>query len=92
MTWHQITQHEFISEMVTLGVRYRPNFFPNGAWRQHGSILSAYDGNVLVGQFDSATGKGFVSRGKQTGARDTSNLIRYRFRLGRPLRHCQFLR
>ena len=59
---------DFVEKMVTLGVRYKPGFFPNGAWRQHGSILSAYVGNVLVGQFDSATGEGFVSRGKQTGA------------------------
>ena len=59
MTWQNISQHDFIAQMVTLGVRYTPGFFPAGAWKQNGSILSAYVGNVLVGQYDCATGKGW---------------------------------
>ncbi len=59
MKWQNMTKNEFIAKMVTLGVRYKPGFFPNGAWKQGGCILSAYAGNVLVGQYDSATGKGW---------------------------------
>ena len=54
-----MTKIEFVEKMVSLGVRYKPGFFPNGAWKQDGSILSAYFGNVLVGQFDCATGQGW---------------------------------
>ena len=56
----EMTQQEFIAKMVTIGVRYKKGYFPAGAWRQEGSILSAYVGNVLVGQYDSATGRGFL--------------------------------
>jgi len=54
---------EFIEKMVSLGVRYKPGFFPAGAWKQDGSILSAYAGNVLVGQYDCATGQGWCLKG-----------------------------
>ena len=55
-----MTKIEFIEKMIALGVRYQtPGIFPNGAWKQQGSILSAYAGNVLVGQYDCATGQGW---------------------------------
>jgi len=54
-----MTKIEFVEKMVSIGVRYKPGFFPNGAWKQQGSILSAYVGNVLVGQYDCATGQGW---------------------------------
>ena len=60
MNWHKMSQNEFVVKMVSLGVRYKPGFFPNGAWKQEGSILSAYVKNVLAGQYDSATGKGWT--------------------------------
>ena len=62
-----MTQREFIEKMVSLGVRYKPGFFPNGAWKQHGSILSAYAGKVLLGQYDCATGKGWYQEGGEQG-------------------------
>ncbi len=54
-----MTQSEFIEKMVSLGIRYKPGFFPSGAWKQQGSILSAYAGKALVGQYDCATGTGW---------------------------------
>lgn len=50
-----MSKQEFIAKMVVLGVRV---YFPAGAWKQEGSILSAYIGNVLVGQYDDSTWKG----------------------------------
>ena len=58
--WIEMSKDEFITKMVTLGVKYREGLFPNGAWKQEGSVLSAYIGNVLVGQYDEATGRGWV--------------------------------
>ena len=63
MNWHSMTQSEFIEKMVALEVRYKPGFFPSGAWTQQGSVLSAYAGKVLVGQYDSTTGKGWYQKG-----------------------------
>ena len=63
MNWHSMTNIEFVEKMVARGVRYKPGFFPSGAWRQQGSILSAYAGKVLVGQYDSATGNGWYQEG-----------------------------
>ena len=53
-----MTQSEFIEKMVAIGVRYKPGFFPSGAWKQQGSVLSAYAGKVIVGQYNCATGQG----------------------------------
>lgn len=53
----EMSKQEFIAKMVTLGVRHKDGYFPRGSWRQNGSILSAYIGNVLAGQYDEATGK-----------------------------------
>ncbi len=58
-----MTKIEFVEKMVALGVRYKPGYFPSGAWKQQGCILSAYAGKVLVGQYDSATGKGWHLEG-----------------------------
>jgi len=58
MEWIQMSKDDFVAKMVTLGVRYRPGFFPAGSWQQEGSVLSAYVEGVLVGQYDEATGKG----------------------------------
>ncbi len=57
MNWHTMSKIEFVEKMASIGVRYKPGFFPSGAWKQQGSILSAYVGNVLVGQYDCATGQ-----------------------------------
>ena len=59
MEWIQMSKDEFITKMVTLGVKYKTGLFPNGAWKQEGSVLSAYAGGILVGQYDEATGKGW---------------------------------
>ena len=61
--WIEMSQQDFVAKMVTLGVKYRQGLFPDGAWKQEGSVLNAYlgsksSGRVLVGQYDSATGKG----------------------------------
>jgi len=58
MDWIEMSKDEFITKMVTLGVKYREGLFPNGAWRQEGSVLSAYRGGIIVGQYDEATGRG----------------------------------
>jgi len=55
-----MSKAEFITKMVTLGVKYREGLFPNGSWKQEGSILSAYAGKVLVGQYDEVTGRGVI--------------------------------
>ena len=59
MEWIQMSKHDFVEKMVALGVKYKPGLFPAGAWQQEGSVLSAYAGGVLVGQYDEATGKGW---------------------------------
>jgi hypothetical protein len=63
MNWHTMSKNEFVEKMVALDVRYKPRFFPSGAWRQNGSVLSAYDGKVIVGQYDCATGTGWYQEG-----------------------------
>jgi len=59
MELNQMSKDDFVAMMVTLGVRYKEGFFPNGAWKQEGSILSAYAGGILVGQYNEVTGKGW---------------------------------
>ncbi|MEI6702805.1 MAG: hypothetical protein WCL71_04620 [Deltaproteobacteria bacterium] len=51
--WIEMTKTEFIATMVTLGVRYKKGLFPNGAWTQERSALSAYAGGILVGLVQS---------------------------------------
>ena len=41
MEWSEMSKAEFVVKMVTLGVKYKPGLFPNGAWKQEGCILSA---------------------------------------------------
>jgi hypothetical protein len=57
--WISMTKTEFIAQMVTLGVTYREGLFPKGSWKQQGSVLGAYLGGVLVGQYDDANGRGW---------------------------------
>jgi hypothetical protein len=59
MLWLVMSKAEFVAKMVALEVRYRKGLFPNGAWKQEGSILIAYAGRVLVGQYDDVTGSGW---------------------------------
>ena len=33
-----MSQSEFIEKMIALVVRYKPGFFPSGAWKQQGSV------------------------------------------------------
>ena len=67
MQWLEMSQDEFVAKMVALGVRYRQGLFPNGAWKQEGSVLNAYAGGILVGQYDSATGKGWSQNQHREG-------------------------
>jgi hypothetical protein len=57
--WIEMSKDEFVAEMVTIGVKYKPGLFPNGAWKQEGSILIAYAEGILVGQYDEVTGRGW---------------------------------
>jgi len=41
MEWIQMSKDDFIEKMAILEARYRPGFFPAGAWQQEGSIRSA---------------------------------------------------
>jgi len=64
----EMSKQEFIAKMVALGVSYKGGYFPKGAWKQEGSILSAYIGNVLVGQYDEATGIVWLKKGGETSS------------------------
>jgi hypothetical protein len=54
-----MSKDELVAKMVALGVRYSPGLFPNGAWKQEGNVLSAHAGEIFVGQYDDATGRGW---------------------------------
>ena len=60
MEWIEMSKTEFITKMVTLGVKYRQGLFQNGAWKQEGSVINAYRGGILVGQYDEVTGRGLI--------------------------------